>query len=301
MNNTGIKGLFTAPWQRMRGRYWSIMAALFLPMILMLVGMVVFGGLAALVYVVSNGDLIVLSILLGILAFVWMIVFSVLANVAAYYSVLAPNRVSFKECLTKGIKLFWPTVWIGALQMLIIYAAICLFAVPGIYLGLALMFALPILLMKGTKGFGAFLQSKDLVKGKWWALLGHMLLVGIVTYLPIIIFVIPAESENVAVFSIAMILLYTYQIFFYTPYLMSFIAEQYFWLESDKGGVPEVKDLKKRRIRFVILGIVGWLIAMIFLVGSIVQFVRFVMTTDSPMYYTEQGFDGFEFDESMFE
>ena len=57
-----------------------------------------------------------------------------------------------------------------------------LLVIPGVYLFVALAFAVPVLLLEGLRGMGAISRSMSLVSGRWWATFGR-LLVGLILFI----------------------------------------------------------------------------------------------------------------------
>jgi hypothetical protein len=55
-----------------------------------------------------------------------------------------------------------------------------IFFLPGIWLSVLLGYSLPSLVEDGTRSLDALKASADLVKGRWWAVFGRNLVVGIV-------------------------------------------------------------------------------------------------------------------------
>lgn len=73
-----------------------------------------------------------------------------------------------KEESRRAWNLFFPNLWVGLLQVLIILGASLLLIIPGIYFMIALSFAQIILIDQNIRGFAAISASHELVKGRWW-------------------------------------------------------------------------------------------------------------------------------------
>lgn len=80
----------------------------------------------------------------------------------------------------KAWNLFLPLIWVGFLTGLVVFGASLLFILPGIYFGVALYFSQIILVDQGTRGTQALGASRALVRGRWWATFGRLLVVGFV-------------------------------------------------------------------------------------------------------------------------
>jgi hypothetical protein len=57
-----------------------------------------------------------------------------------------------------------------------------LLIIPGVYLFVALAFAIPVLMLEGLRGMTAISRSMSLVSGRWWPTFGR-LLVGLILYI----------------------------------------------------------------------------------------------------------------------
>lgn len=80
----------------------------------------------------------------------------------------------------RGRALFWPFVWIMILRSLAVVGGLMAFILPGIWMSVAFTFAPIILLEAGTRGTQALAASHELVKGRWWATFGRVLVSGFI-------------------------------------------------------------------------------------------------------------------------
>lgn len=80
-----------------------------------------------------------------------------------------------KADMKKAWGLFWPTIWVGILQFLVIMGGLLLLVIPGIFLSIALSFSQLSLIDRGRHGLAALSASRDLVRGRWWPVLWRLL------------------------------------------------------------------------------------------------------------------------------
>lgn len=92
-------------------------------------------------------------------------------------SVVVPNQVEMKEAL----HLIGPMAWIGFLQLCIILGGLIALIIPGIYLSVSFSFTNFLLIEKNQRGLAALQGSRQLIKGRWWATFGR-LIVGTVVF-----------------------------------------------------------------------------------------------------------------------
>jgi hypothetical protein len=69
-----------------------------------------------------------------------------------------------------------PLTWLALLSGVLLTIGFILLVIPGIFLTVSWIVAVPVLMFEGTGGFGALRRSYDLVQGRWWATFGALLL-----------------------------------------------------------------------------------------------------------------------------
>jgi len=80
---------------------------------------------------------------------------------------------------------------VGILEFLSVLGGAAMLIIPGIWLGIALSFAVYIFIIEHRRGIDALRQSKDYVKGYWWAVLGRTLLLALIYVVVMVIVRIP--------------------------------------------------------------------------------------------------------------
>jgi hypothetical protein len=88
--------------------------------------------------------------------------------------------LSPKEESHKAASLFFPMIWISILLTLAVLGASLLLILPGIYLSTCFYFAQLILVDQNIRGTKALSASRTLVKGRWWATFGRILVGAII-------------------------------------------------------------------------------------------------------------------------
>ncbi|MBB4659002.1 hypothetical protein [Parvularcula dongshanensis] len=102
------------------------------------------------------------------------------------------GRASFGESLGTGLQHLWPVIAISILYGLAVSVGMLLLIVPGVFLAIIYMVAVPAEVTESTGISGAFRRSRALTKGsRWWLLLTILLYavvswgISLVVYLPI--------------------------------------------------------------------------------------------------------------------
>lgn len=132
--------------------------------------------------------------LLGIAGFILMMLIGMGINRTALSAPGTPTIQLFKE----GVRRFFPAIGTTILLNIAVGLGILLFIIPGIYLTVAFSFAM-LLVVRGSGPIESLRHSRELVRGRWWAVLGRMLVISIITallMLPAIVLLIIAMQMD---------------------------------------------------------------------------------------------------------
>jgi hypothetical protein len=154
--------LFSNAWRRLRERF-AVVALIFLvPLVLVDIGQLLLfkGGASA----------VTLGVIIRILSDV-VSVFSTLALISAF-----GKGTDFGASYQAGIKLFWAWIWLAILAGLAVVGGLVMLIIPGIMLAVQLSFASYAFVLEGKRGMAALTQSREYIKGYWWAFFGRNLL-----------------------------------------------------------------------------------------------------------------------------
>ena len=154
--------LFANAWRRLRERFAVVTLIFLVPLILIGIGEVLFfrGGVGALF----------LGIVIRIFADI-VSIFATLALISAF-----GKGTDFAASYQASIKLFWAWIWLAILAALAITGGLVMLVIPGIMLAVQLSFASYAFVLEGKRGMAALTQSREYVKGYWWAFVGRNLL-----------------------------------------------------------------------------------------------------------------------------
>lgn len=88
------------------------------------------------------------------------------ATIIAANNALSGHPTKTLEAYRQGLKLFWPTLWVEVLRLLLTLAGLILLVVPGIIWGLRYSLATQTVILENKRGLDAFRRSKELTSGK---------------------------------------------------------------------------------------------------------------------------------------
>jgi hypothetical protein len=173
-----ISSLFSDSWKLYKERCSVLLEIVLLPALIYLLG-----------YILVSLNLgPVMSALGGLVLFIGFIIFSfsILPVISSIH-----NATGVDASYRAAIGWFWSCVWVCILELLAVIGSFFMLIIPGIWLGLALSFVVYVFVIEQRRGIDALRQSKDYVKGYWWAVAGRVLLLGLLFLVAIIIIEIP--------------------------------------------------------------------------------------------------------------
>jgi hypothetical protein len=211
MSLRSLGSLFCETWSLYKERWSALVEIVLLPTLVVVLGIVLIG--------LNLGMLC--TALGGLVVFIGWIIF-VLSMLSIVYSI--HNTAGVDASYRATIGWFWAFVWVVILELLAVFGGYAMLIIPGIWLEIALSFTAYVFVAEHRRGLDALRQSKDYVKGYWWAVLGRVLLLAVI-YLAIEMIVrIPVAllagqvagaivSALIALFFIPFAMLYQYVIF----------------------------------------------------------------------------------------
>jgi hypothetical protein len=108
---------------------------------------------------------------------------SYLLGTVACYRVIADTYLGREATAAESLRFAGrragATVWLSILLGLGLVGGLILLVIPGVWLAIAWVVAFPVMLVEGTGGTKALRRSMALVKGRWWATLGRLLVANI--------------------------------------------------------------------------------------------------------------------------
>ncbi len=175
----GIGDLFTRSWEIFRRRIATLVGVNLLGAILALIPLFAFsqaGDQLAAAFpgsplVAASGTL--LGALLGAAVFAWL-------GAAVLYAVVDED-LGVREALGMGLQRIGAFIWLFALLMFIVTGGYFLLIIPGMLFSLWFFFAPYILAGEDLRGMEALIKSREYLRGYGPAVLGRLLLLGLVT------------------------------------------------------------------------------------------------------------------------
>ncbi len=232
--------LFAATWTVYKQR-WLLIIGLFIATALgavapplLIVGLM--GGFAK----GSFGATVGMFMLLG-LAIIASFLF-VAWGMAATISAAVDERLGFSDSFTRANGCWLSLLWVTSLYSFIVGGASLLFLVPGILTSIWFFAAAYLVVAEDVKGMDALLKSKALVDGRFWPVLGRLILLWI---LGMVLGMIPVVGP---LLSLAM-----------APFSMLFAVVLYRNLSETAGSVSW-SSTDGTKAAWLLLGLAGYIL-----------------------------------------
>ncbi len=171
-----IRSLFGDTWRMYKERFAVLFEILLLPVLVLVLGYILLGLGSAFAL------LGILVVFIGFIAFV----FSILPLIFSIH-----NTAGVDASYRATIGLFWPLVWLVILEMLAVMGGFVMLIVPGIWLCFSLSLMSYVFVIERRRGIDALRQSKDYIKGYWWAFFWRTLLLLGVYYVILLVIQLP--------------------------------------------------------------------------------------------------------------
>ena len=264
----GPRELMSLAWKTFKGSFWKILLAYILPWI-------VIGALGFLLVLVSGttfflsgGKPAILFIMGGLWLFIMVVVIP-WQNLGILYLIDgARTGIGIKEAYAKARKKIFFYWGLMILQGLLVMGAYVPLLIPGIILAVSFTFAVYVLAFEDIKGFNALMRSREYVKGRWWAVVGRQLYVGLI-YIALAILVsilsaiLSGGNKEVMNSTEKMLNVITLPL---TPLIMTYM---YFMYKNLKSITPAAETQVKMKFRWTLLAVWGGVIGLVLILAMI--------------------------------
>ncbi len=259
-------------------KHWKVISVIVLiPSIIMYIGQLI-----ALSDSAIGG---IIAFILFICSFIGSIVSMPAATQAVHRLSTDPaTPISVKAQYRYGFSVFWSTILIFIIVVLVYMGSFTLFVIPGIIVLVFSVVYMFTFVVDGKKGFSAFTESFNLVRGRWWGVFGRLIVLllvcfgigfvlGIVQYLLGLIFGVTVSGRGMLDVSLGALLIQMVIGLLGTvvvsPIAFGYTYRLYVSLKATRLPAPEKSSFKGWLIAFLCLGIISPIV-IIGLLSSIV-------------------------------
>lgn len=203
-------------------------------------------------------------------------------------SLIIDDKANISKTFQFGTKMLIPFLWMSFLGLIASLPAFMVFVIPGFVFYIFVWFADWALLEKKVNAFDALATSRELVRGRFWAVLWRVSVPFVLFNLSaVIVSRLLGSSEPSQTLSVQSIILSLF-IVAIAPFIFSYDFELYSQLKKTAG---ELKIVPRTIRKFKILAVLG----LLFIVGSIwltIWSTEFVQKLQIQQQESEQSFGG---------
>jgi len=176
-----IGDLLSEAWQRVKGTKGIIIGGFVVFYAVLLVASFLIGGFFGILGVVSDSPMltVVVEMVVGIFASALAYPFMAGINMIGIRRA-ADQPISFNDIFSHFGRTV-PLVITAIISMLLIYLGMILLIIPGLYLAIAYMLAIPLVVERGLSPWQALETSRKAISQHWFKVFGLFLLLGLIT------------------------------------------------------------------------------------------------------------------------
>lgn len=169
-----------------------------------------------------------------------------LLNASLIYFALNNKKLSFSETLKGGLSYFWKYTGLTIVLFFFLILLFILLIIPGIIFMIYWQFAFYVLIAERAGILKSLKRSKELVKGRWWKVLGYFILIYLIFIG--ISWVISLPNTMIQSSVLGFIINSIYNII-YIPFMILFFKNFYLDLKSDKSETKTEQVKVKKKVK----------------------------------------------------
>ncbi|WP_437883205.1 hypothetical protein [Pseudomonas sp. LRF_L74] len=176
-----ISDVLSESWERVKGTKGIIIGGALIYYAVMMLATFILGFIFGLIGLADE------STITGI--FIGQFVVSIIASACSYPLLAGVNMVGIRRAADQPVSFneifahmgrFVPVLLTGLLMMVLIYIGMLLFVLPGIYLSVAYMLAIPLVVERGLSPWQALEASRKAISQHWFKAFGLFLVLGLI-------------------------------------------------------------------------------------------------------------------------
>lgn len=205
--------LLKSAWQIYTDKFW-LFIKVFLYTLLGMIPLAISLIIIAIANVVNLPQTVTLAInivvgIIGFLCLLFGIYYSLRSKAGMYLVCEEKNDATAKEVFNKTKKMAWPFFLASFVSGILVLLWSILLVIPGIMFAIYYAFASLIVVFENKKPWESIKESKQLIKGYWWATFGRLLFIGLIIFVINFIFafigeLMPEKSIYFSVWNVIM-------------------------------------------------------------------------------------------------
>ena len=182
----GAISLLAETWVLYRQRFLVFFGIILIPSLMIAVPAGAFfkgGPLFIFIEALVSATPFLILAVLALLLFILSTVIQLWGRVALLYAIKdSDEKIGVIQAYRRGwhkILSYW---WVSFLAGLLTAGGFLLFLVPGILFAVWFSLAFFILIAEDTGGMSALLKSREYIRGRWWSVLGRLVVIGLFSF-----------------------------------------------------------------------------------------------------------------------
>lgn len=187
--------LFSKAWALYRSRFktlllLTVIATIVTPIVnLILLGIGFSAGLANILVgsatktVGLTTGTVIAGIIIAIVGGILSGILTIMSNAASVLALAGNGQEGASALLRRAYGMVWAIVGAGILAGLVTFGGTALFVIPGIIVGVGLLFTTMVVVLENRRGLAALRRSMALVNPRWFGVFGRDLLLALVVWI----------------------------------------------------------------------------------------------------------------------
>jgi len=247
----GIGNLFKRAWRIYKERFWTFLGITAIPAISSFLFLIPLTILR-----ISPIFAIFLFVIFGL----GVVFLSLWSPVSLLFAIKdREERIGIGESYKRALPKIFPFLWISILTSLITSGGFLLFIIPGLIFSIWFLFGGYVLVWENLKGMDALFRSKQLVSGYWWKVFWRDLAVSLFSFIISLPFSLIRGIAEVLKIPFLGLVKYIPSLFLF-PYVTVFVFLIYEDLKKLKEGILFEPPKKGRKIKYILIGLLGFLL-----------------------------------------
>jgi hypothetical protein len=253
----GPSSLASNSWNFLKIHWKSLIPLAMVPVVLFFIAQLLMGvgagvGLTGKAFTgVGFGLIALIIILVGVVLTIISQPAIILAIQRLQTDPAAPITIAGQYKL--GMPLFGSVLFLLIISMFILLGSTLLLIIPGIIVSVYVVMYMFALVIDGKKGFSALVESYDLIKGRWWDVLGSYIVLGVILVAAQLII----SGIGVVAGSIVSMILNIIVNPAMTVFSMIYLYRLYISLKLTRSTQAPTTSFKNWLITFMIVGMIG--------------------------------------------
>lgn len=262
----GVGDLLKRTFSVYKRRLGTFVGIMIIPLVVLILSLILF-FLTRVFSVFSGASLFIILFLI-----IWVVAMIIIGSWSQVSLIFAikdrEEKIGIIESYKRGWHKIIPFIWVSFLVSFITLGGSVLFIIPGIIFSIWFTFSTYVLVSEDLRGMNALFRSKQLVVGYWWKALWRFFVMAIVVFLPVmliygiltevIFMILPGFTQNFI--NLSETIFRIISSLFITPFTVTFRFLLYEDLKRQKAQIPFEPPKKGTRIKYILIGIIGFLL-----------------------------------------